>query len=49
MNWSFKSEYNGGPLTMSYSGEVAKADKFSGSVHVEEYGVDGEFTATATK
>ena len=44
VSWMFKSEYNGGPLTMKYKGTL-DANKIVGNVSVEEYGVEGEFTA----
>lgn len=44
VSWMFKSEYNGSPLTMKYKGTV-DANKIVGNVNVEEYGVDGDFTA----
>lgn len=49
VNWVYKSEYNGGPITLTYKGTVESADKITGSVTVEEYGVDGDFTATPSK
>ena len=50
VSWTYKSEYNGGPITLKYSGDVAdSADKISGTVTVEEYSVDGDFTATISK
>jgi len=49
VNWVYKSEYNGGPITLTYKGSVEAADKINGTVSVEEYGVDGEFTATQSK
>jgi hypothetical protein len=48
VSWTFKSEYNGSPLTMKYDGALA-SDKITGTVNVEEYGVDGDFTATLSK
>src|SRR5215472_4956209 len=44
VSWMFKSEYNGGPLTMKYKGTL-DSNKIVGNVTVEEYGVDGDFTA----
>ena len=44
VSWMYKSEYNGGPLTMKYKGTL-DSDKIVGNVNVEEYGVDGDFTA----
>jgi len=49
VSWTFQSEYNGSPLTMKYSGTVASPTKMTGTVSVDPYGVEGEFTATAAK
>jgi hypothetical protein len=49
VNWTFKSEHDGSPITLTYGGTLESSDKISGTVKVEEYGVDGEFTATAGK
>lgn len=48
MNWSYKSEYNGSPLTVAYEGTLDSA-KIVGSVSVPEFGVDGDFTAIPAK
>ncbi|QOY90924.1 hypothetical protein [Paludibaculum fermentans] len=47
--WTFKSEYNGAPLTIKYKGTLDGTSKITGSVLVEEYSVEGEFTATLAK
>ena len=50
ITWSFESEYNGSPLTIKYSGTVDPAtNKIVGTVNVEQFGVEGDFTATAAK
>ena len=49
VSWVYKSEYNGGPITLTYGGNLDSGDKISGTVRVEEYGVEGEFTANASK
>jgi hypothetical protein len=49
VTWSYKSEYNGNPLTVIYNGTIESATKIAGTVSVPEYSVDGEFTATQTK
>jgi hypothetical protein len=50
ISWSYKSDYNGSPLTVKYSGTFdSAANKITGSVTVEEFGVDGDFTATSAK
>lgn len=50
ITWSYDSEYNGSPLTVKYSGTFdSAASKITGTVTVEQFGVDGDFTATAAK
>jgi hypothetical protein len=46
VGWVYKSEYNGGPITLTYKGTLASPNKISGTVTVEEYSVEGDFTAT---
>lgn len=48
ITWSYSSEYNGSPLTVKYVGTCA-GDKITGTVSVEQFGVDGDFTATRAK
>jgi len=47
--WSFASEYNGTPLTIKYTGTVDTEGKIAGNVHVDPFGVDGDFTAIRAK
>lgn len=49
VTWTLKSEYNGAPLTIKYKGALDGTGKITGSVLVEEYSVEGEFTATLAK
>jgi hypothetical protein len=49
VSWTYKSEHDGSPITLTYGGNLDSPDKMSGTVKVEEYGVDGEFTAAAAK
>ena len=49
VTWVFKTEYNGGPITLTYKGTVDAPDKFNGTVNVEEFSVEGDFTATRSK
>ena len=49
ITWTYKTEYNGGPLSMMYSGNLASTGKMNGTVKVQEYDVEGEFTATLSK
>lgn len=45
VNWVIQSEYDGGPLTITYKGKFVSAKKITGSLRVDEVGVDGEFEA----
>ena len=45
ITWSYKTAYNGSPLTVQFTGTVDSA-KMTGSLTVPEFGVDGDFTAT---
>ena len=45
VTWQYKSEYNGQPLTITFTATVAAPDQFAGNVDVEPMGVGGDFTA----
>lgn len=47
--WSYKSEYEGSPITANYEGTVGSGNKITGTVNVPEYSADGDFTATQAK
>ena len=47
--WSYKSEYNGSPLTVTHEGTLGADNKITGTASVPEYSVDGDFTATQAK
>ena len=48
--WSFESDYNGSPLTIKYTAKLdATVVKITGTVSVDPFGVEGDFTATAEK
>jgi hypothetical protein len=49
VTWTIQFDYNGTPLTLKYSGTLASATKMTGSVSVDPYQVDGEFTAAPAK
>jgi len=49
VSWKYKSEYNGTPLTVIYSGAFSKDAGIKGTVDVPEFGVSGDFTATLAK
>lgn len=48
VTWSYSSEYNGTPLTMTYKGKLTDG-KIAAEVTVDPYGVSGEFTAVNQK
>lgn len=49
LTFKFTSDYNGTPLTNTYTAKVDNADKFTGEVAVDPFGVNGDFTATRAK
>jgi hypothetical protein len=49
VTWKYESEYNGSPLTLTYTATLDDSKKISGNVNVQPYGVTGEFTATPSK
>lgn len=48
INWTFKSEYNGTPLTVNHTGTL-KDGKITGTVDVPEFSATGDFEATRAK
>jgi hypothetical protein len=46
ITWILHSEYDGGPLTITYTGKLVGAKKITGALRVDEVGVDGDFEAT---
>jgi hypothetical protein len=49
VSWTYESEYNGAPLTVKYAGTLDSTGNIAGSVNVEQFGVEGDFTATPVK
>ncbi len=49
ITWSFKTEYNGSPITLVYIGTLDKDSKMAGSVEVQPMDVMGDFTAVPSK
>ena len=47
VTWGFKSQYNGGPITLNYKGSLGTDGQLAGAVTVEEFSVTGDFTASA--
>jgi len=46
IEWHYNSEYNGDPITVTYSGTLGKDGTISGTIVVDPYNATGEFTAT---
>jgi hypothetical protein len=49
VSWTYKSEYNGTPITVAFAGAVNAENKITGSVNVPEFGAEGEFQAVQPK
>ena len=45
LTFKYESEYNGTPLTLSYTATLDDSGKFAGTVEVDPFGVSGDFTA----
>lgn len=49
LTFKYESDYNGTPLTLSYTATVDDSEKIVGTVEVQPFGVSGDFTATPVK
>lgn len=49
ITWSYKSDYQGTPLTVNYEGVLDSASKIVGNVSVPEFSADGDFSATQSR
>jgi hypothetical protein len=49
VTWKYESDYNGSPLTLTYTATLDDSEKISGGVEVQPFGVTGDFTATPSK
>jgi hypothetical protein len=49
VTWTYKTQYNGEPLTVTYTGTRSSATKITGSIDIAEMGLQGEFTANQSK
>ena len=49
LTFKYKSDYNGTPLTLTYTATLDDSGKIAGSVEVQPFGVMGDFTATPVK
>ena len=49
VTWKYESEYNGSPLTLTYTGTLDDSGKIAGNVDVDPFAVTGDFTAVPSK
>ena len=49
VTWKYESDYNGSPLTLTYTATLDDSGKIAGSVNVDPFSVTGDFTATPSK
>jgi hypothetical protein len=49
VTWQYESDYNGTPLTLTYTATLDDSGKISGTVDVAPFNVSGDFTATPSK
>ncbi len=47
VTWKYDMDYNGSPLTLTYTATLDDSGKIAGNVEVDPFGVTGDFTATA--
>jgi hypothetical protein len=49
VTWKYDSDFNGTPLTLTYTATLDESNKVSGTVDVQPFAVSGDFTATPLK
>ncbi len=49
VSWQRKTQYDGQDLTIVYTGKIDSGGKLTGSIEVQPFGVEGEFTAARVK
>ncbi len=49
VTWTYKTDSEGGPVTVVYKGIVEADGKIAGTIAAVEFGVEGEFKATSSK
>jgi len=49
VTWTYKTDSEGGPVTVVFDGTAESADKMAGKVTALEFSIEGEFTATRSK
>lgn len=47
--WTYDTEYNGTPITLTYTVTLDDSGKMAGEVEVQPFNVMGEFTAVTSK
>lgn len=45
LTWSYDSQYQGSPITVTYTATLSDPGKIAGAVEVDPFGVSGDFTA----
>jgi hypothetical protein len=46
VTWKYDMDYNGTPLTLTYTATLDDSGKIAGTVEVQPFGVSGDFIAT---
>ena len=49
ITWTYKSDSQGGPVTVVYNGTLDSDSQMTGTVTAVEFSIQGEFTATRAK
>jgi hypothetical protein len=44
--WHYAADYNGDPITVNYNGKLGKEGTITGTIVVDPYNAEGDFTAT---
>jgi hypothetical protein len=49
VTWTYKSQYENSPLTVTYKGTLVSTAKITGTVVAEEFAMEGQFTANRSE
>ena len=49
VTWKYDSDFNGTPISLTYTATLDDSGKIAGSVTVDPFGVSGDFTAAPSK
>jgi hypothetical protein len=49
VSWAYKTDYNGQPLTLAFSGTANSDSQFAGTIDVDPMGISGDFSAKRAK